>query len=50
MDWPACSPDIKPIENLWDLLERRVHENKPPPLTLQQLLALLQMEWLLLLI
>ena len=45
MDWPACSPDLDPTENLWDLLERRVQENHPPPQTLQQLLALLQIEW-----
>ena len=44
MDWPASSPDLHPNEYLWDLLECRVHENHPPPLTLRQLLALLQME------
>ena len=45
MDWPTCSSDVNLIENLWDLIERHVHKNKPPSLTLQQLLALLQMEW-----
>ena len=45
MEWPACSPDVNLIENLGDLLERRVQENQPPPQVLQQLFGLLQMEW-----
>ena len=26
LDWPARSPDISPIEHLWDHLGRRVRE------------------------
>ena len=46
MDWPACSPDLNPIEHFWDHLERQVRENRPLPATLPALLGLLQQEWL----
>ena len=45
MDWPANSPDLNPIEHVWDMLDRRVRSNHPPPGNLQQLLGLLQLEW-----
>ena len=25
MEWPACSPDLNPIDQLWDQLGRAVH-------------------------
>lgn len=45
MDWPACSPDLNPIENLWDELERRIKANHPPPRNAQHLFDQLQAEW-----
>ncbi|GFW59626.1 transposable element Tcb2 transposase [Trichonephila clavipes] len=30
MEWPACSPDINPIEHVWDAVGRRVAGRQPP--------------------
>ncbi|GFX47101.1 transposable element Tcb2 transposase [Trichonephila clavipes] len=37
MEWPACSPDMNPIEHVWDALGRQVAGRQPPPQTLQEL-------------
>ncbi|GFV65866.1 transposable element Tcb2 transposase [Trichonephila clavipes] len=45
MEWPACSPDMNPIEHVWDALGRRVAGFQPPPQTIQELERALLEEW-----
>ena len=45
LDWPAYSPDLSPIEHLWDELDRRVRRRQNTPTTLNQLRNALLEEW-----
>ncbi|GFT89927.1 transposable element Tcb2 transposase [Trichonephila clavipes] len=45
MEWLACSPDMNPIEDVWNALGRRVAGRQPPPQTLQELERALLEEW-----
>jgi hypothetical protein len=42
-DWPANSPDLSPIENLWGILKKRVQELHPK--SLNELKLVLIEEW-----
>jgi len=45
LPWPAQSPDLNPIENLWDELERRVQAHISLPKNRENLWEILQEEW-----
>lgn len=45
MQWPAVSPDLNPIENLWDQLGRAARKRVTSATTLPQLRQILIEEW-----
>ncbi|GFW01565.1 transposable element Tcb2 transposase [Trichonephila clavipes] len=45
MDWPVRSPDLNPIEHVWDFLGRHLAARTLPPVTIRELRLALQDEW-----
>lgn len=45
LPWCAKSPDLNPIEHVWDELNRRIRRLPQPPRTLRQLEVALVNEW-----
>ena len=43
--WSAMSPNLNPIEHIWDMLGRRMHARVPPMQSIRQLEAALHREW-----
>ena len=46
LDWPACSPDLNPIENVWGRLSRNVFKLGRKFEIVGQLKRAIQEEWL----
>ena len=45
MNWRALSPDLNPIEHLWDEIQRRLNEEQPSPTTAAELSIAFQRVW-----
>ena len=45
MNWPALSPDLNPIEHMWDEIQRRLNEEQPNPTTAAELSVAFQRVW-----
>lgn len=45
MNWPARSPDLNPIEHIWDILSRSIHQRQVAPQTVQELADALVQVW-----
>src|SRR4029434_4783101 len=43
LDWPACSPDLSPIENVWRILKCKTLQRRPRAVA--HLKTCLQEEW-----
>jgi hypothetical protein len=43
--WPAVSPDMNPIEHIWQLMKGRIHRRVPRPVKRPTLIIAIQEEW-----
>ena len=45
LDWPACSPDLNPMENLWAIIVRRIYSNNKKYESKEELKAAIRRAW-----
>lgn len=46
LEWPACSPDLNPIENLWGIIVRRIYANNRQYPTVEALKDAIWQSWI----
>nr|CAH7743208.1 unnamed protein product [Callosobruchus chinensis] len=45
LGWPAMSPDMNPIEHVWDYVSRVIFNRNNPPRSTQELIVAATAEW-----
>lgn len=45
LEWPACSPDMNPIENIWGILVRRIYADNRQYMNVNELKISIFNEW-----
>jgi transposase len=43
MNWPSNSPDMNPIENIWNIMKHRIEKRKP--ININELKTFIDEEW-----
>lgn len=45
MDWPACSPDLNPVENIWSFIVRKIYAQNKQYATVNELKNAITKAW-----
>lgn len=45
LNWPAQSPDLNPIENLWEIIDKKIRKNEIQPKNCDELWEIIKHEW-----